>query len=736
MIARRSNQRLRVTLYGAVQGVGFRPFVYRLATEMGLFGWVLNSSAGLIVEVDGTPRQLDEFLRRLADEKPPAAVVMARETSVLAAAGFTQFEIVPSDEAAEKSASILPDLATCPRCLAELFDPADRRYRYPFTNCTQCGPRYTIINDIPYDRPRTTMHGFQLCPQCEREFTNPADRRFHAQPNACPKCGPSLSATIEDAAGVVRSGGILALKGIGGYQLIVDARREDAVARLRRLKHREAKPFALMMPSLEVVRVYCNVSPEEERVLLSSAAPIVLMRPRDLGDLAPGVAQHSPFIGVMLPYSPLHHLLMSELAFPVVATSGNRSDEPIAIRNEEARVRLSGIADFFLEHNRPIARACDDSVVRVARGREVLVRRARGYAPLPVRVPHDLPKVLAVGGHLKSTVAIAAGKNVFVSQHIGDLDTVEALGAFERAIADLCRLYRFEPDLVACDLHPDYASTRWALASGLPVVRVQHHHAHVAGCAAENDVRGPYLGVAWDGTGYGLDGSIWGGEMFLVEDSRFERVSHLRPFRLPGGDSAVREGWRSAASLRWELEGSAGLAGVPQPAVFQRMLERGVNSPLTSSMGRLFDAVASIAGVASESRFEGQAAMLLERSLEGVETDECYPLPHRPDGVADWAPLIEGVLGDKRKGDAAGAISARFHNALAEWILTVARRTGISQVVVSGGVFQNSYLVDRTIARLEQHGFAVYTHQRVPANDGGISLGQALIAGLGAHSSI
>lgn len=724
-----------MTLYGAVQGVGFRPFVYRLATSMGLSGWVLNSSAGLTVEVDGTREQLEEFRQRLEAEKPPAAAVMARETSVLAAAGFTRFEIVPSDEAAERSASILPDLATCPRCLAEICDPANRRYRYPFTNCTQCGPRYTIIHDIPYDRTRTTMRGFELCPECAREFTDPANRRFHAQPNACPTCGPKLNSGIDEAARAVRVGGILALKGIGGYQLIVDARQEDAVARLRRLKHREAKPFALMMPSVEMTRIYCEVSPEEETALRSSAAPIVLLRPREAGDLAPGIARHSPFVGVMLPYSPLHHLLMKELAFPIVATSGNRSDEPIAIDNDEARVRLNGIADVFLAHDRPIARACDDSVVRVARKREMLVRRARGYAPLPVRVPRDLPKVLAVGGHLKSTVAIAVGKHVFVSQHIGDLDTPEALGAFERAIADLCRLYRFEPETVACDLHPDYASSRWALASGLPVVRVQHHHAHVAGCAAENDVRGAYLGVAWDGTGYGLDGSIWGGEMFLVENSRFERVSHLRPFRLPGGEAAVRQGWRSAAGLRWELEGPEGLAGVPQAPVFQRMLERKVNSPLTSSVGRLFDAVASFAGVASESRFEGQAAMLLERSLEGIDTDEAYPLPQEDGGVADWKPLVEAVLEDTRHRETPGLIAARFHNALVEWILAVARRTGASQVVLSGGVFQNGYLVDRTISRLEDNGFAVHTHQRVPANDGGISLGQAVIAGLLAEAT-
>ena len=430
----------------------------------------------------------------------------------------------------------------------------------------------------------------------------------------------------------------------------------------------------------------------------------------------------------MLPYSPLHHLLMTECAFPIVATSGNRSDEPIAIDNQEAKGRLGDIADLFLMHDRPIARPCDDSVVRLARGRESVLRRARGYAPLPVRVAEALPPVLAVGAHLKNTVAIAIGRQVYVSQHIGDLDTAEARGSFERAIADLCRLYRFEPRLVACDLHPDYASTQWARSSGLPVVPVQHHQAHVAGCAAENDLRGEYLGVGWDGTGFGLDGTVWGGEFFLVQDGIFERVAHLRPFRLPGGEAAVREGWRSAASLLYETFGPAAV----ENRVIRRMLERGVNSPVSTSVGRLFDAVASIAGVARENRFEGQAAMLLERAIGSLMTEDCYPLSEK-DGVADWAPLIEAVQADVLRGTGVDLISARFHNALVRWILSVARRTGVRQVALSGGVFQNSYLVERSAALLESHGFRVATHQRVPANDGGIALGQVVIAGFAAQ---
>lgn len=713
-----------MALYGAVQGVGFRPFIYRLATEMGLAGWVLNSSAGLVAEVEGPAELLPRFLERLEAEKPPAAVVLAREVSTLAPAGFTRFEVVASDGSAGRTAAVLPDLATCPECLAELNDPSNRRFGYAFTNCTQCGPRYSIVLDIPYDRPYTTMRGFEMCAECRREYTTPEDRRFHAQPNACPRCGPRLSMGIAEAAAVVGEGRVLALKGIGGFQLLVDARSEDAVARLRRLKHREEKPFAVMMPSLAAVREACEVSETEARLLASPAAPIVLLRPRAGARVAEGVAKSSPYLGAMLPYSPLHHLLMRELGFAVVATSGNRSDEPIAVANEEALERLGGIADAFLMHDRPVARPVDDSVVRVTRGRENVIRRARGHAPLPVRVGRKLRPVLAVGGHLKNTVAIAVDRQVFVSQHVGDLDSLEARGAFERAIADLCRLYRFEPEAVACDLHPDYASTRWAEASGLPVVRVQHHHAHVAGCAAENDLRGPYLGVAWDGTGYGLDGTVWGGEFFLAEDGRFERVAHPRPFRLPGGEAAVRQGWRAAASLMYETFGAAGLEGVPQRAVVERQLERGLNAPAATSVGRLFDAVAAMAGVARESRFEGQAAMMLERAIGGLETDEAYPLGE--DG--DWRPMVAELVEDARRNVPPAGIAARFHNALANWIVAVAERAGARQVALSGGVFQNSYLVERAARLLEERGFRVATHQRVPANDGGLALGQAVLA--------
>jgi hydrogenase maturation protein HypF len=518
-------QRLRISLRGAVQGVGFRPFIYRLATEMALTGWVLNSSSGLVVEVEGPPDQLSMFEQRVQRERPKASVITVHESAWIPAEGSTSFEIHASDAGDGKSVNVLPDLATCEDCRNELFDPANRRFQYPFTNCTNCGPRYTIVVDIPYDRPNTTMKDFVLCANCREEYENPANRRFHAQPNACSICGPKVDGTICETAEALRRGEIVALKGIGGFQLLADARQPAAVARLRQRKHREEKPFALMMPSLEKAREYCQISPAEQELLQSLAAPIVLLQPKPDTDIASNVAHCSPYLGVMLPYSPLHHLLMQQCPFPLIATSGNRSDEPIAIGNDEATTRLRDIADHFLMHNRPIVRACDDSVVRLTRGRAGILRRARGYAPLGIRVARDLPPVLAVGGHLKNTVAIAVGRDIFLSQHIGDLETLEARQAFEKAIADLCRLYSFKPEAVVCDLHPDYASTRWAENSGLPVIRVQHHHAHVAACAAENNVEGPYLGISWDGTGYGLDAAIWGGEFFRVQGNRYERVA-------------------------------------------------------------------------------------------------------------------------------------------------------------------------------------------------------------------
>ena len=592
---------------------------------------MLNSSTGLWVEAEGEPSNLHEFQSRLESEHPQAALILTRETAWLAPAGYDSFEIRESDASDTTTAAVLPDLATCDECLQEVLNPSERRFRYPFTNCTRCGPRYTIVCDIPYDRRNTTMAEFALCDECRREYEDPSDRRFHAQPVACPVCGPHLSDTVQSASAALEHGLIVALKGIGGFQLLVDAQNPQAVARLRDRKRREAKPFAVMMPSLDVVREWAYLAPEESRLLTSSAAPIVLLRPRrSLMDDA------SPYLGVMLPYSPLHHLLMRSFQRPVVATSGNLSDEPIAIDNDEACIRLGGIADTFLTHNRTIVAPCDDSVARVSRGRTTLLRRARGYAPMPVRISSDLPRVLAVGGHLKNTIALAIGRQVVVSQHIGDLDTLETRKAFEQTVERLCRLYDFRPDLIACDMHPDYFSTRWAANQGKPVVAVQHHEAHAASCAAENEVVGPYLGIAWDGTGYGHDGTIWGSEVFFCDGPTAIRISHLRPFLLPGGDAAAKQCWRSGQSLLWSIGRKVQL---------QKVLARRVNCFETTSMGRLFDAVASILDVCQENRFEGESGLRLESLAR--EAAGAYPLTRRA-GVADWAPLIEELEADVR----------------------------------------------------------------------------------------
>lgn len=737
--------RLLIEVGGAVQGVGFRPFVYRLARRLRLGGSVLNSGGGVVIDVEGNPGALREFVAGLEREAPPAAVIGSVEVRHLEPSGESRFIILESARGPERSVAVLPDRASCDACRREIFDPADRRAGYPFTNCVDCGPRYTILRTIPYDRPNTTMARFVMCEACRREYEDPENRRFHAQPNACPRCGPRLefrAATglpgqglpLHRAAALIRGGGILALKGLGGFQLLVDARDGEAVRRLRLRKHREEKPFAVMFPSLPAVRACCAVDPYEEALLLGPAAPIVLLRPEARSPIVREVSGASPYIGVLLPTTPLHHLLLGVLDVPVVATSGNRSDETIAIDNDEAFARLGGIADGFLWHDREIARPCDDSVVRVLGNRATVLRRARGYAPLPIPVRRPLPRILALGAHLKNAIAIAAGRQVVIGQHIGDLDTEEAREAFRRSIEDLSRLHGFCPEVVACDLHPDYFPTRHAESLGLPVIRIQHHQAHVAACAADNDLEGGYLGVGWDGTGYGLDGTIWGGEFLLWDGRDFRRVARLRPFHLPGGEAAVRDGRRSAFGLLQQIPGVGERVALgldePDRVILRTLVERGVNAPLTSSAGRLFDALAAIAGVAQRSRFEGQAAMSLEAAIGGRHGADAYPLPLRDGEILeiDWRPLVEAAVDDVSRGRPAATIALRFHNALAEAIVAVARRVGCARVVLSGGVFQNGYLSERARTLLEQERFEAYTHRRVPPNDGGIALGQAVLA--------
>ncbi|MDB6109816.1 MAG: (NiFe) hydrogenase maturation protein HypF [Pedosphaera sp.] len=755
-------ERAKIRVRGAVQGVGFRPFVYRLATELGLHGWVLNSPQGVQIEVEGERPVLDQFLLRIKKERPPRALIQSLDCARLDCVGQVGFQILDSAEGGDKTALILPDLATCADCLREICDPQDRRYLYPFTNCTHCGPRFTILEALPYDRPNTSMKQFAMCPECEAEYHDPHNRRFHAQPNACPKCGPQLELwdaagrfvtggdnALRQAAETIRRGGILALKGLGGFQLMVDARSEEAVLRLRERKRREEKPLALMYPSLELIRLHCRVSELEARLLLSPECPIVLLdrqsehpaapARRDHGAIAPSVAPRQATFGVMLPCTPLHHLLLRAIGFPIVATSGNLADEPICIDEQEARERLHGIADLFLVHNRPIVRHVDDSVVRVMLGRELVLRRSRGYAPLPVHFNEPLPRVLAVGAHLKNSVALSVGHEVFISQHIGDLETKEACSVFRKVTADLQRLYEVAPDCIACDSHPDYLSSLFARQAGVPIVPVQHHYAHVLACMAENELAAPVLGVAWDGTGWGADRTIWGGEFLLVDETSFRRVAHFRTFKLPGGETAIRQPRRSALGVLYEIFGDRlfGHRDLRLPwnfcgtelATLQQMLKKEINSPVTSSVGRLFDAVASLVGLRHDNGFEGQAAMELEFVVEqGIE--DAYPFDVRGNGpaVVDWQPMFLAVLAELQRGQTSGAVAARFHNTLAEVIVNISRRIGNPLVALTGGCFQNKYLTARTVRRLREEGFRPCWHRQVPPNDGGIALGQVMAA--------
>jgi hydrogenase maturation protein HypF len=748
-----SSQRAKVLVHGAVQGVGFRPFVHRLALQLGLGGSVMNSNAGVEIEVEGEHHLLENFMKRLSRERPPQARIASIERSALKPRHQNNFEIIGSSSTGAKSAAILPDTATCTDCLREIMDPRDRRYRYPFTNCTNCGPRFSIIESLPYDRKNTSMKRFTMCAVCEAEYKDINGRRYHAQPNACPECGPRLElwtpsggllaqadAALVRASEALRAGLIVAQKGIGGFQLLVDARNGLAVQNLRERKQRPHKPFAVMFPGIEEVEICCHVSELERTLLLSAEAPIVILQ-RSTEAVVEAVAPGNPRLGVMVPYSPLHHLLMSELGFPVVATSGNVSDEPICIDEREALQRLNGIADIFLVHDRPIVRHVDDSIVQVVMNRESLLRRARGYAPLPVNVGAAGDTVLAVGGHLKNTVALGIGTEVFLSQHIGNLETEAAMLAFRASAEDLPTLYDARPAAIACDLHPDYFSTQFARGSGTRSIPVQHHYAHILSCMAENAVEPPVLGVAWDGTGYGVDGSIWGGEFLLVSDSGFERVAHLRQFRLPGGDACMKDGRRSAAGVLFEIFGPDMVATrdarfseleftEAERRLLVRMLEQNLNAPVSSSAGRLFDAVAALIGLAAKSTFEGQAAMALEYAVDS-SVRESYPFDLRGAGtplILDWEPALRAILRDLARNVWRGAMAARFHNGLVEAILAVAERYPKMPIALSGGCLQNKYLLEETIRRLQACGREVYWHHQVPANDGGLALGQVIAA--------
>lgn len=744
-----------IDVSGIVQGVGFRPFIYRLATGLNLAGTIRNTPAGVAIEVQGKGEAVDEFLERLAKEAPRLARITDVAVRELPCDHDGEFRILASQTGAKHQALISPDVAVCADCLRELLDPADRRYRYPFINCTNCGPRYTIVRDIPYDRARTSMATFRMCPACQREYDDPLNRRFHAQPNACWECGPQLELwdaagrkvvspdPITEAAKLLQSGSIVAAKGLGGFHLAVDATNPEAVERLRERKRRVGKPFAIMARDLERVEEFCEVDDNERGLLLGPERPIVLLRKKQPNPIAEAVAPLIRDLGVFLPYTPIHQLLFADGGFlALVMTSGNLSEEPIAIDNREAVARLHGLADYFLVHNRDILLRCDDSVVR-STGHQL--RRSRGYVPVPVFLGEEVPPVLAVGGELKNTLCLTKGRHAFLSQHIGDLENLESYRFFEEAEEHLKRILEIEPQVLAYDLHPDYFSTRWALAqTGIERIGVQHHHAHIASCMAENHLEGKVIGVALDGTGYGLDGHVWGGEVLVGDYVGFERAAHLAYVRMPGGALAIHEPWRMAVSYLAHHFGNDLLRlRIPfvehlscrRVEILLRMIERGVNSPLTSSCGRLFDAVAALVGIRQKVTYEAQAAIELEMAMDGGDGDEAYPLALVPDGdawVIDTRPLFQSLVQDLRERRPVGLISRRFHNGLVEIFNRLAillrQKTTLNRVCLSGGTFQNVYLLDRLSSRLESEKFEVFTHTEVPAGDGGLSLGQALVA--------
>jgi hydrogenase maturation protein HypF len=754
----RQKKRIKIRLQGAVQGVGFRPFVWRLAKEMGVFGWVINGVRGVEIEAEGEKGILNIFLSRLSADAPATAQINSIESSEHHFLGYEDFEIRESDNFGEKTALILPDMATCPECQGDIFDPNNRRYRYPFTNCTNCGPRFSIIKRVPYDRPNTSMDIFPMCPECEVEYKDPGNRRFYAQPNACSVCGPSLELWNKDglvlsgdsimtACDYLRDGYIVAMKGLGGFHILVDARNQYCVNELRKRKGRSgAKPFAVMYPSLEMVKMDCYISVEEEKLLLSREAPIVILERKKIrhpGSICEQVSPGIRTLGVMLPYTPLHHLLMKDLGFPIVATSGNLSDEPIVIDENDALATLRHIADIFLVHNRPIVRHVDDSIMRICVGVPTVVRRARGFAPFPIKISKKETLCLtAFGSHLKNTGANLFDGNVFLTQHIGDMGTVKANDALERAIVDTLTFYGRKPDALVCDLHPEYSSTKMAKVfsqeNSVPLFFVQHHEAHVFSCLTENDILGECaLGVAFDGSGYGRDGTVWGGEFFVVKNKKIKRVGHIQPLILLGGDAAAREPKRVASAMLFELFGgdvfadkkNASICALSENErkVFPKLLSGNVGVFRSTSVGRLFDAVSSLLNICHMSEYEGHAAILLEQAINGFQTEKQYHFGMREVGglfVFGWSSVILEILSDIGLGVSVSEVSAKFHNTMIEIIVCAAKKTGEKRVALSGGCFQNKYLLEKTILRLRCEKKIPYFQQRVPSGDGGISLGQ------------
>jgi hydrogenase maturation protein HypF len=748
---------LKIQIRGIVQGVGFRPFIYNLALAHNLKGVVSNTSDGVHIEVEGSPESLGAFRQAIPNEKPPLAQITSIDVVEQPPQSHADFSIVKSQAQDQRATLISPDVCVCEDCLRELFDPKDRRFGYPFINCTNCGPRYTIIMDIPYDRPFTAMKGFQMCGPCEAEYHDPTNRRFHAQPNACWDCGPIVrlwdhagreiptEEPIKEVQKLLKDGKIVAVKGLGGFHLAVDATNNDAVTRLRQRKYREEKPLAVMALSLDDIRKFALVGEAEESLLTSIQRPIVLLEKKPNPYLAEEVSPRNRNYGVMLPYTPLHYLILQdEELLGLVMTSGNISEEPIAIDNEEAFERLGHIADYFLNHNRDIYLRSDDSVLRVVGGSPRQLRRSRGYVPIPIFLERTLEPILACGAEWKNTICLTREKEAFLGQHVGDLENLETLNFFEMTIRHLKRILEIEPRIIAYDLHPDYLSTQYALKqTSMIQIGIQHHHAHIVKGIAEAGITGPVIGIALDGTGYGTDGQIWGGEVMVAEDYQFERVGHFAYVPMPGGAAAIKKPWRMAVSSLWETFGSdflnmdlPFLKGIPAEKVriLLQMIESRVNTPFTSSCGRLFDSVAAIAGVRNDVAYEGQAAVELEAAAE-EDMERVYPFQiQEKDGVQQFLiePIIRSVVDDVQGRCSAGLISATFHNTLVALFLEVCQRLRASrklkQVVLGGGCFQNARLLVHLTETLESQGFEVYTQSKVPTNDGGIALGQAVAA--------
>ena len=747
--------RKRLNLRGRIQGVGFRPFVYRLARDLGLAGCVYNHSSGVTIEIQGPAESVNRFKARLLEELPPLAFIAQCHEQDIAASATDKFVIVPSQSAAGRSAVITPDAAVCEDCLKELFDPHDRRYQYPFINCTNCGPRYSIVCRVPYDRPNTTMARFKLCPACRAEYENPADRRFHAQPNACPQCGPRLKLVgadgeeingdpVERTVDIIADGGIVAIKGIGGYHLACSAVQHETVVRLREKKLRDSKPFALMVHDLETAKKLCKLSEADGQALASPACPIVLAPKRAGTSISTAVAPDTNTLGIMLPYAPIHSLLFARNTGPLVMTSGNRSDEPLTHLDDDAFDRLASMCDALLTHDREIHHPIDDSVVFTFRDRVVPIRRARGFAPEPLLLHTSTDRtILAVGGELKSTVCLYKGNEAIVSEHLGDLKTGSTLRHYRRTVEYLESMFNLSPTHVAADLHPQYLSTQFARDTGLEVIGVQHHHAHIVSCLADCGYDNPVIGVSCDGTGFGTDGAIWGCEILYCDETSFDRVGHLDYFPLPGGDAAARQTYRPAAALvrqafgaQWREAGSQHFEHVDGKTLdlIDRMIAAGINTPQTSSLGRLFDGVSFLLGLCEENRHEGRAAIALEAAcMEGVQ--EPYPysiLSHAEPYLLCVREMIRRIVHDRRRGIDAGMMAARFHETIARMLAdtaaAAAHRRELDVVALSGGCFANRRLLRRTVELLEAESLRVLTHQRVPPGDGGLALGQAVAA--------